>query len=48
MRLQSNGGNILTAHKAQVDGYKQHLWLYKKAITIIIALNNIIKKYCVN
>ena len=47
MRLQSNGGKILITHKAQGNGYKPHLWLDQKSITTIIALNNLIKKYCV-
>ena len=45
IRLQSNGGKMLITHKAQVDSYKPHVWLYQKSITNLIYLKNIINQY---
>ena len=47
MRLQSNGGKILIAHKVQVAGYKPHVWFDKISITNLIALKNLIKQYLI-
>ena len=45
--LQSNGGKMLITHKAQVAGYKPHVWFDQKDITNLIDLKNIINKYCI-
>ena len=45
MRLQSNGDKMLITHKAQVDGYKPHVWFNKTYITNLIVLKNIINRY---
>ena len=45
MRLQSNGGNMLVSRKAKMPGYHAKVWFSKRAITNIIALQNLIKQY---
>ena len=45
MTLKVNGGTLAFTHKAKVPGYKQDVWFSKDAITNIIALKNLIKKY---
>ena len=45
--LQSNGGKMRITHKAQIAGYKLHVWFYHKSITNRIVLKNIVKQYCV-
>ena len=47
MRLQSNGGKVIIAHKAQVAGYKPRVWFYQKSITNLIDLKNTMKQYSV-
>ena len=47
MRLKINGGKILITNKAQVSGYKPHVWFNQKYITNLITLKNLIKQYCV-
>ena len=36
---------MLITHKAHVSGYNPRVWLNQKAITNLIALNNLINKY---
>ena len=45
MRLQSNRLKILITHKAKVACYKPHVWFDQKAITNLIFIKNLIKKY---
>ena len=45
IKLQGNGGTLVVTHKTTVAGYKQEAWFNKDAITNIIALKNLIKKY---
>jgi hypothetical protein len=45
MRLKSNGGTMLVAHKAYMAGYQKTVWFSKKAITNIIALRNFKQQY---
>ena len=47
MGLQSNGGKMIINNKAQVAGYKPHVWFEQEPITNLIALNNLINKYCI-
>ena len=47
MRLHSNGGKMIIAHKAEVGSYKPLVWFDQKSITNLIALKNLIKQYCV-
>ena len=47
MRLRSNGGKALISHRAQIAGYKPHVWFGQKSITNLIALKDLIKQYCV-
>ena len=45
MRLKSNGGMMKVNHKATINSYECPVWFSKDAITNIIALKNIIRKY---
>ena len=45
MKVQGNGVTLAVSHKATVPGYKQDVWFIKYAITNIISLKNLIKKY---
>ena len=45
MRLKSNGGTMVVAHKAKMAGYHKNIWFSKRAITNIIALRNVIQQY---
>jgi hypothetical protein len=45
MQLKSNGGFMTVEHKATMAGYHRDVWYDKKAITNILALSNVIKKY---
>jgi hypothetical protein len=47
MRLKSNGGTTVVTRKTYMTGYHKTVWFSKKAITKIIALHNLIQKYCV-
>ena len=47
MRLQSNVGKMLITHEAHVSSYKPCVHFDQKYITNLIALNNLIKQYCV-
>ena len=47
MCLHSNGGKVLITHRAQIAGYKPHVWFGQTSITNLIALKDIIKQYCV-
>ena len=45
MRHHNNGGKMLIAYKAQVAGYKPHVWYNKKYITNLIAVKNLINQH---
>jgi hypothetical protein len=45
MRLQSNGGHMIVEREATVKGYYKKVWYSEKAITDIVTLSNVIKKY---
>ena len=45
MRLQSNVGKMLITHRAQVAGYKPHVWFDQQYITNLIDLKKIINQY---
>ena len=45
MCLQINRGKILITHKAEVSGYKPHVWFDQKSIINLISLGNLVKKY---
>ena len=45
MRLKSNGGTMKVNHNATINGYERPVWFSKNAITNIIAIKNIIRKY---
>ena len=47
MYLQSNGGKMIITNKAQVAGYKPHVWFDQKYITNLIALKNLMNQYCI-
>ena len=38
---------MIITHKAQVPGYMPHVWFDQKSIADLIALNDIINKYCI-
>ena len=45
MRLQSNGGNMLITHEAQVSGYKPYDWFNQKYTTNLTTLKNLMRQY---
>ena len=47
MRLKRNGGTMVVTHKAKMAVYHKNIWFSKRAITNIIALNNIMHQYWV-
>ena len=47
MRLKSNSGTMKVNHKETINDYERPVWFSKYAITNIIALKNIIRKYIV-
>jgi hypothetical protein len=45
MRLKSNGGTMVVAQKATMEGYNKTVWFSTCVITNIIALRNLIDQY---
>ena len=45
MILKRNGGTMKVNHKATINCYERPVWFSKDAITNIVALKNIIRKY---
>jgi hypothetical protein len=45
MRLKSNGGTMVVTRKATMQGYNKTVWFSTRAITNIIALQNLIYQY---
>ena len=45
MRLNINGSTMLVVHEGEMAGYHKNNWFSKRAITYIIALNNVIQQY---
>ena len=45
MCLQSKGGKMIITHKAQVAGYKPHVWFHQKSINNLVSFKNLINQY---
>jgi hypothetical protein len=45
MRLKTNAGTMLVSQKASIPGYTKRVWFSSRAITNIVALNNLIQQY---
>ena len=45
LRIQSNGVEISVNNKSKIRGYNKRVWLIRRYITNIIAMENLTEKY---